>query len=206
MIVACLALLVALGGTSVAAVSQLVPRNSVGTAQLTRQRGRHREGAEQRDHEREGAEPLAPRGRLRGWTDPGRAGGTGRGRRRSGSRRDLRARSRTHCPPGERSAAPTTWAAPPPRAGGLANTSVSFVYALAAAPAVHFVRQGTAAPAQCPGNATFPQATAGNLCVYETERLNTAGGSGERGQPLRSDDLHQLPPQPAASTASEPGR
>ena len=32
--VACLALLVALGGTSVAAVSQLVPRNSVGTAQL----------------------------------------------------------------------------------------------------------------------------------------------------------------------------
>jgi len=34
MVVACLALLVALGGTSVAAVSQLVPRNSVGTAQL----------------------------------------------------------------------------------------------------------------------------------------------------------------------------
>ena len=34
MIVACIALLVSLGGTSVAAVSQLVPRNSVGTAQL----------------------------------------------------------------------------------------------------------------------------------------------------------------------------
>ncbi len=34
MVVACLALLVALTGTSVAAVSQLVPRNSVGTAQL----------------------------------------------------------------------------------------------------------------------------------------------------------------------------
>jgi hypothetical protein len=34
MAVACLALLVALGGTSVAAVSQLLPRNSVGTAQL----------------------------------------------------------------------------------------------------------------------------------------------------------------------------
>jgi hypothetical protein len=34
MVVACLALVVALGGTSVAAVSQLVPRNSVGTAQL----------------------------------------------------------------------------------------------------------------------------------------------------------------------------
>ncbi len=34
MVVACLALLVALGGTSIAAVNQLVPRNSVGTVQL----------------------------------------------------------------------------------------------------------------------------------------------------------------------------
>jgi hypothetical protein len=34
MVVACLALLVALGGTSVAAVSQLVPRNSVGPLQI----------------------------------------------------------------------------------------------------------------------------------------------------------------------------
>jgi hypothetical protein len=34
MVVACIALIVALGGTSVAAVSQLVPRNSVGPRQL----------------------------------------------------------------------------------------------------------------------------------------------------------------------------
>jgi hypothetical protein len=34
MVVACLALGVALGGTSIAAVTQVVPRNSVGTAQL----------------------------------------------------------------------------------------------------------------------------------------------------------------------------
>ena len=34
MVVACLALLVALGGTGIAAVNQLVPRNSVGAAQL----------------------------------------------------------------------------------------------------------------------------------------------------------------------------
>jgi hypothetical protein len=61
-------------------------------------------------------------------------------------------------------------------ANHLANTSISFAFALAAAPAIHFIRQGTAAPAQCPGNATFPQANAGNLCIYEAERLNTAGG------------------------------
>jgi hypothetical protein len=34
LVIACLALAVALGGTGVAAVSQLVPRNSVGTAQI----------------------------------------------------------------------------------------------------------------------------------------------------------------------------
>jgi hypothetical protein len=61
-------------------------------------------------------------------------------------------------------------------AGALANTGISFGFALAAAPAVHFIRQGTAPPAQCPGNSTFPQAAAGNLCIYEAERLNTAGG------------------------------
>ena len=26
------------------------------------------------------------------------------------------------------------------------------------------------------GNATFPQAAAGNVCIYEADRLNTAGG------------------------------
>ena len=57
------------------------------------------------------------------------------------------------------------------------NTSVSFVYALAAAPAINFVRQGAAAPAACTGNATFPQAAAGNVCIYEAERFNTIGGT-----------------------------
>ncbi len=77
-------------------------------------------------------------------------------------------------------------------AGGLANTSVSFVYALAAAPAINFVRQGAAAPAACTGNATFPQAAAGNVCIYEAERLNTVGGIVNEVEPVRRDDLHQL--------------
>ena len=49
MVVACLALFVALAGTSVAAVSQLVPRNSVGTAQLRDNAGDARQGQKQRD-------------------------------------------------------------------------------------------------------------------------------------------------------------
>ena len=47
-----------------------------GSAEI--ERGHQPEGAEQRHHEREGAKSLAPRGRLRGGTDPGRAGGTRR--------------------------------------------------------------------------------------------------------------------------------
>ena len=34
---------------------------------------------------------------------------------------------------------------------------------------------GSAAPAECPGNATSPQAQAGFLCIYEESRTNTAG-------------------------------
>jgi len=46
---------------------------------------------------------------------------------------------------------------------------------LATVPTVRIVLQGAAAPAQCPGNATFPQAQAGFLCIYEESRTNTAG-------------------------------
>ena len=172
MVVACLALLVALGGTSVAAVSQLVPRNSVGTAQL-------RSNA-----------VATPKIRNNAITSP-------KVRNRSLLAVDFAVGQIPAGPAGPAGAAgPAGPAGPFPdalptgrtirgaynmggtaaAAGGLANTSVSFVFALAAAPTVFFVRQGTAAPTQCPGNATFPQATAGNLCVYEAERLNTAGG------------------------------
>jgi hypothetical protein len=170
MIVACLALLVALTGTSVAAVSQLVPRNSVGPAQIrsnavTRPKIRNNAVNSAKVANRSllavdfaaGQIPAGPAGPAGAAGPPGPfpdvlpAGETVRGAYNMGG----------------------TAAA----AGGLANTGISFVYALAAAPAVNFVRQGTAAPAACPGNATFPQAANGNLCIYETERFNTAGGN-----------------------------
>lgn len=174
LVVACLALLVALGGTSVAAVSQLA-RNSVGTPQL-------RNNA-----------VTTPKIRNNAIT-------TAKVRNRSLRAIDFAAGQIPQGPPGAQGAqgpaGPAGPAGPFPDAlpagetirgafnmGGtaaaasdLANTSVSFAYALAAAPAIHFIRQGTAAPAQCPGNATFPQAANGNLCIYEAQRLNTAGG------------------------------
>ena len=62
-------------------------------------------------------------------------------------------------------------------AGALANTSISFIYALAAAPAVKIVLQGAAAPPECTGNSTFPQAQAGFLCIYEESKTNSVGAT-----------------------------
>jgi hypothetical protein len=45
---------------------------------------------------------------------------------------------------------------------------ITFAFPLAAAPATHYVVSGEAPPAQCPGTAAEPQATPGNLCVYES--------------------------------------
>jgi hypothetical protein len=62
-------------------------------------------------------------------------------------------------------------------AGALANTSISFIFPLAAPPTVKIVLQGAAAPAQCPGNATSPQAQPGFLCIYEESRTNSPGAT-----------------------------
>jgi hypothetical protein len=60
-------------------------------------------------------------------------------------------------------------------AGALANTSLSFLFPFSKAPTVALVLMGTAPPAQCPGTAATPQAQAGYLCIYETDRLNSPG-------------------------------
>lgn len=60
-------------------------------------------------------------------------------------------------------------------AGALANTSISFVFTFATAPAVKVVLQGATPPAECPGTALLPQAQAGFLCVFEDSRNNSAG-------------------------------
>ena len=50
--------------------------------------------------------------------------------------------------------------------GSSFDDTQSFAFPLASKPAVHFVGIGATAPPQCPGTASNPQATAGNLCVY----------------------------------------
>jgi hypothetical protein len=54
---------------------------------------------------------------------------------------------------------------------------VSFGYQFASAPTPHFLPAKSSATAECPGSSTNPQATAGNLCVYEGIHIGTFTGS-----------------------------
>ena len=50
--------------------------------------------------------------------------------------------------------------------------SITFAFPLVAAPAKHFIPDGGAADPACPGSAASPQANPGHLCVYENTRSN----------------------------------
>jgi hypothetical protein len=51
-------------------------------------------------------------------------------------------------------------------------TSISFGFQLASAPIAHVIADGGAPPPECPGSVTNPQAQAGHLCVYESFQHN----------------------------------
>ena len=141
-VIACIALIVALGGTGYAAVT--LPANSVGTAQLKKDAVT---SLKVKNHSlligdfKAGQIPAG---------SPGPAGAPG-----------------AAGPPGP--AGPFPDALPSAKtirgafniggtaaaAGALANTSISFIYPFAAAPTVKIVLQGAAAPAECAGNATL---------------------------------------------------
>ena len=92
MVVASLALLVALAGTSVAAVQAVVPRNSIGALQLKEQQRRCTRAQGQFGQLVEGPEPLAAQGRLQGGPDSRRPARPSRHRRSCGPCRSGRAR------------------------------------------------------------------------------------------------------------------
>jgi hypothetical protein len=52
--------------------------------------------------------------------------------------------------------------------GQFAAISETYAAELAAAPHLHMIANQAAPPSQCPGTAADPQATPGNLCVYES--------------------------------------
>lgn len=49
------------------------------------------------------------------------------------------------------------------------GAAICFQIPLAAAPTAHFIPKGEPKFAECPGTATAPAASPGNLCVYESQ-------------------------------------
>jgi hypothetical protein len=53
-----------------------------------------------------------------------------------------------------------------------AGAAISFQVPLASAPTAHLIEKGSSPPPQCPGTATDPKASPGNLCIYESRDTN----------------------------------
>ena len=163
-VIASLALAVALGGTSYAAL--VLPANSVGTAQLKNGAVtslKVKNGTLLAANFKAGQLPRGPAGPT-GATGP--AGPTGP----PGPFPDALASGKTV-------RGTFVMGGTAAVSGALANTGISFVYTFAAPPAATIVLQGAAAPAQCPGNSTLPQANPGYLCIYETAHSNATGAT-----------------------------
>jgi len=161
-VLACLALAIALGGSAFAATA-LLPRNSVGSAQVingslqatdlsgkARTALRGRRGPQGAMGLPGPVGPTGPKG-VQGqpWT-------LGNGVLPSGKT------LRGVFAPGATAAAEDS----------AAQESVSFGFFFPGQPTVHFVDVGVTPPAECPGTPTQPEAKAGHLCVYVGSRGN----------------------------------
>ncbi len=165
MVLACLALIVALGGTGYAAI--VLPANSVGTKQLKNNAVssiKVANGSLLKADFKAGQIPAGAQGPAGPAGPAGAAGAAGP----AGPFPDT-------LPTGKTVRGAYNIGGTAVAAGGLANSSISFVYPFATLPTVRIVLQGTAAPAECPGNATSPAAQSGFLCIYEESRTNTTG-------------------------------
>jgi hypothetical protein len=58
-------------------------------------------------------------------------------------------------------------------AGEAVRDAPSFIFTLPADPTTHFIVAGTTPPAECPGTYNFPEAQPGHLCVYERVRVGS---------------------------------
>jgi S-layer homology domain len=58
-----------------------------------------------------------------------------------------------------------------------AEGAISFSVPFAAAPTPHIIGPGGAPTAECPGSFANPQAASGQLCLYESQRINVTAGT-----------------------------
>jgi len=172
-IIAYLALFVALGGTSYAAVK--LPKNSVKAKQIA---AGAVASSEVKDHSlltkdfKPGQLPAGARGDAGPKGDTGAKGDKG-DQGEPGPLLDA-------LPPGRTLRGTFGMLGHGEEDNGLeiASESISFQFPLAAAPSVKVVQSGTASsPPECPGTAAAPEAAPGWLCVYENRAQNQRTGS-----------------------------
>lgn len=163
MVVACIALSVALGGTSYAAIK--LPKNSVGAKQLKKNAVTSPKVKDRsllaRDF-KQGQLPKGPKG------DTGAQGAQGP--------QGIQGPAGPF-PDGDMPAGKTlrgNWIANM-TAVGPSDTSfdtISFGFRLATAPAAHLLAPGAAPTLECPGSLGAPEAASGHLCIYTAENVN----------------------------------
>lgn len=160
MVVACIALVVALGGTSYAAIT--LPKNSVGAEQLKKNAITSAKVKDRsllaRDFKR-GQLSRGPKGETGAQGVAGPAGPAG------------------PFPDGDLPAGKTlrgTWIANMTAAGpgDTAFDTISFGFRLAAAPVAHVLGSGAGGTPDCPGSLTDPEAASGQLCIYTYANVN----------------------------------
>jgi hypothetical protein len=164
MVVASIALGIALGGTSVAAI-QALPKNSVGTKQIkngavTKKKINKKTLAQLRGN-------RGPQGPQGAQGPPGAQGAQG-----------IQGIQGPAGPiTGDLPAGVTlrgTWGGEGSAsgAGDYRGSTAMFGLRLPASPTRHFIPNGGVPPASCPGTLTNPQAAPGHLCVYQGANIN----------------------------------
>jgi hypothetical protein len=198
MVIACIALTVALGGTSYAAVT--LPRGSVGTAQLKKNAVVSAKVKNRSLLAVDFKRGQLPRG-ARGPQGPSGATGATGATGAKGDKGDTGPPG--PFPDGDLPAGKTvrgtyTLGRFDTGAGdnGFATDAIQFGFRFLTAPTPHVIPLGGPAPAECPGTVDVPAAAPGHLCVYEgfntsatppaVFNVNGVGGTSRTGAIVRS--------------------
>jgi hypothetical protein len=154
-VIACLALAVALSGTSYAAVVKLLPKNSVGSAQVIN--GSLKKG----DLAKKTISAL--KGNRGAQGAPGLQGIQGA----QGIQGPPGPFPDGNLPAGKTIRGNYSLYGHAAGTGEWTYGSISFGFRLAAVPALHYIKVGNTPPPECPGAVSAPEAAPGHLCVYE---------------------------------------
>jgi hypothetical protein len=168
MVVACIALVLSLGGTGYAALK--LPKNSVGSAQIKKNAvtsAKVKNGSLTKSDFKTGQLTAGPKGDKGDTGAQGAQGVQGQ----KGDKGDKGDNGSLVIPTSTLASGQTLVGAfGVGGAGGNANdvheSPVSFQIPLAASPTVEVVQEGGAPTANCPGSPTNPQAAAGYWCLY----------------------------------------